>query len=66
MAKDVAQALTALQAQGGLDLQSSIAVLREAVGDGKASTPDGYLVVCNDANEADPRFSIRRPDGGWL
>jgi len=40
--------------------------LREAARDGEATTPEGYLVVCNDANEADPRFSIREPGGAWL
>lgn len=63
MAMDAAQALTALHAHAGLDLEPAIAILRDAARDGEATTPDGHLVVCNDANEADPRFSIRQPGG---
>lgn len=66
MAMDAAQALAALYAHPGLGTEPGIAILREAARDGEATTPDGYLVVCNDANEADPRFSIRAPGGGWL
>ncbi len=66
MAMDAAQALTALYTHEGLDLESTLAVLRESARDGEASTPGGHLVVCNDANEADPRLSVRCPGGGWL
>jgi hypothetical protein len=64
-AMDAAQALVLLQGHAGLDLESSLATLRDAVHDGEAETGNGYLVVCNDATAADPRFSIRRPGGHW-
>jgi len=66
VAMDAAQALTALHTHAGLDLESRIAILREAARAGEATTADGHLVVCNGANEADPRFSIRKPGGEWL
>jgi hypothetical protein len=59
------KAVTALYAHAHLTLEPSIAILRKAARDGEATTPDGHLVVCNDANEADPRFSIREPGGTW-
>lgn len=64
-AMDAAQALTVLHNHVSQDLQSNLAVLREAARDGEAPAPGGNLVVCNDANQADPRFSIRNPEGAW-
>jgi glycine/D-amino acid oxidase-like deaminating enzyme len=64
-AMDAAQALTVLHNHVSQDLQFNLAVLREAARDGEAPAPGGYLVVCNDANQADPRFSIRNPEGAW-
>ncbi len=59
------QALTALYYHVGRDLESNLALLRRAALDGEAESADGYLVVCNDANPADPRFSVRNPEGFW-
>jgi hypothetical protein len=41
MAMDAAQTLTALYTHAGLDLESNIAILREAARDGEASTTTG-------------------------
>lgn len=64
-AMDAVQALTVLYKHVGQGLESNLAILREAAHDGEAPAPGGYLVVCNDANEADPWFSIRNPEGAW-
>jgi hypothetical protein len=64
-AMDAAEALTVLYKHVSQGLESNLAILREAERDGEAPAPGRYLVVCNDANEADPRFSIRNPEGAW-
>lgn len=64
-AMDATQALTVLYDHVGRDLEANLALLRQAALDGEAETADGYLIVCNDANPADPRFSVRNPEGFW-
>lgn len=64
-AMDATQALTVLYDHVSRNLDSNLALLRQAALDGEAETADGYLIVCNDANPANPRFSVRNPEGMW-
>jgi hypothetical protein len=64
-AMDATQALSVLYYHVSRDAEPNLALLRQAAFDGEAETADGYLIVCNDANPADPRFSVRNPEGLW-